>query len=202
MELRSSEARVREQSGLIRQAAEHLNALLTEILDLAKIEAGAMPIHMEPVALKPLLREVTELFRVSAVSKGLALHMSVAAQVPATLETDRLKLKQMINNLLSNAIKFTAEGSISLEAELAPDARHVRIHVRDTGAGIAVEQQARIFEKFSQGNAQISYEHGGTGLGLSLSRALAELVGGQLTLESQVGKGSTFTITLPLPSAA
>ena len=202
MELRSSEARVREQSGLIRQAAEHLNALLTEILDLAKIEAGAMPIHMEPVALKPLLREVTELFRVSAVSKGLALHMSVAAQVPATLETDRLKLKQMINNLLSNAIKFTAEGSISLEAELAPDARHVRIHVRDTGAGIPVEQQARIFEKFSQGNAQISYEHGGTGLGLSLSRALAELVGGQLTLESQVGKGSTFTITLPLPSAA
>jgi signal transduction histidine kinase len=111
--------------------------------------------------------------------------MSVSAQVPATLETDRLKLKQMINNLLSNAIKFTAEGSISLEAELAPDARHVRIHVRDTGAGIPVEQQARIFEKFSQGNAQISYEHGG-----------------QLTLESQVGKGSTFTITLPLPSAA
>ena len=160
-----------------------------------------MPTHMEPVALRPLLREVADLFRVSAVSKNLALHMSVSAQLPATLVTDRLKLKQMINNLLSNAIKFTTEGSISLEAELAPDARHVRIHVRDTGSGIPAEQQARIFEKFSQGHAHISYEHGGTGLGLSLSRALAELVGGQLTLESQVGKGSTFTITLPLPSA-
>lgn len=202
MELRSGEAQVREQSGLIRQAAEHLNDLLTEILDLAKIEAGAMLAHLEPVALGPLLREVADLFRVSAASKNLTLHMRVSEQLPATLVTDRLKLKQMLNNLLSNAIKFTAEGSVSMEAEPAPDACHVLIHVRDTGCGISVEQQARIFEKFSQGHARISYEHGGTGLGLSLSRALAELLGGQLTLESQVGQGSTFTIALPLLPAA
>lgn len=198
MELRSSEPRVREQAGHIRQGAEHLNALLTEILDLAKIEAGAMPTHPEPVALQPLLQEVTDFFRISALAKGLALHLEVAQGTPNTLVTDRLKLKQMLNNLLSNAIKFTDHGQVVLRAHRSVDGQQLLLQVIDTGCGIALDQQARIFEKFSQGNARVSYQHGGTGLGLSLSRALAELLGGSLNLHSREGEGATFTIALPL----
>lgn len=203
MELRAQEPRVREQSGLIRQGAEHLNALLTEILDLAKIEAGAMGTNPEPVDLQTLVSEVTELFRVSTAAKSLGLTSSVAPDVPATLVVDRLKLRQILNNLLSNAIKFTSQGHIDLRVAPGPQAGWVSFHIQDTGPGIAPDLHAVIFEKFSQGNARTSYQHGGTGLGLSLSRALAELLGGTLTMQSAVGEGSTFTLSLPvhLPEA-
>lgn len=198
MEMRSSDAQTREQSSLIRQGAEHLNALLTEILDLARIEAGAMPAHPEPIELTSLLHDVIELFRVSAMAKSLALTATTAAEVPNTLVSDRLKLKQILSNLLSNAIKFTPAGTVSLAVDASPDGRQVQFHVTDTGPGIPENLHEVIFEKFSQGHARISYQHGGTGLGLSLSRALADLLGGTLTVKSSVGEGSTFTLSLPL----
>ena len=205
MELRSNDPQTREQSSLIRQGAEHLNALLTEILDLARIEAGAMPAHPEPVELPGLLHDVIELFRVSAVAKSLALTATTAANVPNALVTDRLKLKQILNNLLSNAIKFTPSGTVCLAVDTSADGHHVQFHVTDTGPGIPENLHEVIFEKFSQGHARVSYQHGGTGLGLSLSRALAQLLGGTLTVRSRVGEGSTFTLSLPLqipPKAA
>lgn len=198
MELRSKEPVVREQSALIRQGAEHLNVLLTDILDLAKIEARVMTKILEPVAVHALLDEVTSLFRVSASAKGLALTVVEGPGIPATLNTDRLKLKQILHNLLSNAIKFTPAGAVTLSVERTAEAKHLCFHISDTGPGIAPEIQELIFEKFRQGNAHVSYEHGGTGLGLALSRELAGLLGGTLTLQSHVGDGSTFTLTLPL----
>lgn len=197
MELRSGDPVVREQSSLIRQGAEHLNALLTEILDLAKIEAGATPTHNEPIQLRALVRELTDLFRVSAMAKGLTLHLTIAAQTPPILTTDALKLKQILSNLLSNAIKFTPEGYVSVKVEPSADSSHVLLHVTDTGPGIPAELQEKIFEKFSQGNARVSYQHGGTGLGLALSRALAQLLGGALVVVSRPGEGARFTLSLP-----
>jgi signal transduction histidine kinase len=201
MELRSKDPQDREQASYIRHGAEHLNALLNEILDLARIEAGAMPAHPEPIDLRDVVRDVIELFRVSAVAKSLALHSTTAAAVPHAIVTDGLKLKQILNNLLSNAIKFTPSGTVELTVDTSPDGRQVLFNVADTGPGIAPELHGVIFEKFSQGHARISYEHGGTGLGLSLSRALATLLGGTLTVESRMGEGSIFTLSLPLQTA-
>ncbi len=198
MELRSKEPVVREQSALIRQGAEHLNVLLTDILDLAKIEARVMTKISEPVAVHALVGEVTSLFRVSASAKGLALTVVEGPGIPATLNTDRLKLKQILHNLLSNAIKFTPAGAVTLSVERTADAKHLCFHISDTGPGIAPEIQELIFEKFRQGNAHVSYKYGGTGLGLALSRELARLLGGTVTLQSCVDDGSTFTLTLPL----
>ena len=197
MELRSKDPLIQEQSALIRQGAEHLNALLTEILDLARIEAGAMPTHHEPVMLPDLLREVTELFRVSAAAKSLQLDTHLHAAATQPLVTDGLKLKQILNNLLSNAIKFTAHGGVELTVEPDLEGQQMLFHVTDTGPGIAPELQDRIFEKFSQGNARVSYQHGGTGLGLSLSRSLATLLGGTLSVQSRPGEGARFTLALP-----
>ena len=149
MELRSKDPLIQEQSALIRQGAEHLNALLTEILDLSRIEAGAMPAHHEPVMLPDLLREVTELFRVSAAAKSLQLDTHLHAAATQPLVTDGLKLKQILNNLLSNAIKFTAHGGVELTVEPDLEGQQMLFHVTDTGPGIAPELQDRIFEKFS-----------------------------------------------------
>ncbi|WP_287924856.1 ATP-binding protein, partial [Diaphorobacter sp.] len=176
-----------------------LNALLTEILDLAKIEAGAMPTYPEPVLLDDLLREVIELFRVSAVAKSLKLDFYLHAAAAQPLVTDRLKLKQILNNLLSNAIKFTSHGGVRVDVEIDAQGQQMLFHVTDTGPGIALELQEQIFEKFSQGGARVSYEHGGTGLGLSLSRALAALLGGTLSVQSRLGEGARFTLALPYP---
>lgn len=197
MELRSSDARVREQSSLIRQGAEHLNALLNEVLDFAKIEAGAMPTHPEAVELLTLLRDLTDLFRASAMTKGLTLQLLIpAATTTIPLVTDPLKLKQILSNLLSNAIKFTSQGNVSLEVVPSPNTRQVLIHVTDTGPGIPEELQQRIFERFRQGHSRIGHQYGGTGLGLSLSRSLAGLLGGTLVVSPSLA-GARFTLSLP-----
>jgi signal transduction histidine kinase len=196
MEHRLPDARFREQAGLIRKGAEHLNTLLTEILDLSRVEAGAMPIVSEPTDLRKLVQDTAEFFTLSAVEKGLALNTRVAEDVPALTLCDALRVKQILNNLLSNAVKFTLVGEVRIDLE----ARHGRLlcHVLDTGPGIAPELQDKVFERFSQGSARVSYQHGGTGLGLALSRALAELMGGRLTLQSELGTGACFTLSLPL----
>lgn len=195
MERRLEDPRYREQAGLIRKAAEHLNALLTEILDLSKVEAGAMTLHREPQVLAELLQAAADFYAVTAADRGLKLEVRIDPDAPVTLVCDGLRLKQILNNLLSNAMKFTKEGAVRLELDAT--AESVRVHVVDTGPGIPLDKQELIFERFRQGNSRVSYEHGGTGLGLALSRALAQLMGGALTVESQPGHGARFTLTLP-----
>lgn len=202
MELRSQEPLIREQARLICLGAEHLNTLLNEILDLSKIESGAMPTHTEPVLLPDLVREVTELFSVSAQAKSLQLQTLLHPEASKPLVTDRLKLKQILNNLLSNAIKFTDQGHVELAVEPSADGRQMLFHATDTGPGIDSAMHESIFEKFSQGDARVSCRHGGTGLGLSLSRSLATLLGGTLTLQSHPGDGARFTLALPLVQKA
>jgi signal transduction histidine kinase len=153
------------------------------------------------VDLRDLARDVSELFRASAQAKSLSLTTTIASDVPLTLFTDRFRLKQILNNLLSNAIKFTLSGAVELAIKPSPEGSHVLFHVIDTGPGIAPAKHEIVFEKFSQANARISYQHGGTGLGLSLSRGLAQLLGGTLNVESSLGKGSKFTLSLPCHGA-
>jgi len=195
MELRLEDPRFREQAGLIRKAAEHLNTLLTEILDMSKVEAGAMTLNPEPQVLADLLQATADFFAVSAADKGLTLSVRIDPAAPTSLVCDGLRLKQILNNLLSNAMKFTKAGSVTIELDATPE--QVRVHVVDTGPGIPAELHEAIFEKFRQGSARVSYEHGGTGLGLALARALAELMGGTLTVMSEEGHGTRFTLGLP-----
>ena len=196
MERRLEEPRFRESAGMIRRSAEHLNTLLTEILDFAKMEAGAMVVHPAPVALAPLLQGVQEFFRVTAAEKGLALELRLAPGLPEQVLVDELRVKQVLNNLMSNALKFTASGSVTLSA--ATEGGRLHIDVVDTGPGIPPELQELVFERFRQANAKIANDHGGTCLGLALARGLAERMGGTLTLHSAVGVGSTFRLALPL----
>ncbi|MFO1327471.1 MAG: ATP-binding protein [Rubrivivax sp.] len=196
MEMRLPDARHREQAGLIRKAAEYLNELLTEILDLVKVEAGAMQVDRRPVDPRPVVEGVATFFAVTAADKGLQLQTRFADDLPPAVLADELRLKQILNNLMSNAFKFTEAGSVTIEVDR--DQRHMRLHVVDTGPGIPPHLHETIFERFRQGDGRVSYQHGGTGLGLALSRALVELMGGTLTVQSAVGAGSRFTVALPL----
>lgn len=195
MELRLQQPSFREAATLIRQAADHLNTLLTEILDLAKVEAGAMPIVLAPHPVRELLQNTADFFAISAAQKGLTLDIAISDDTPEILTCDGLRLKQILNNLLSNALKFTATGGVRLEVQAEGD--RLLFHVVDSGPGIAEHLHEIIFEKFRQGSAQVSSQHGGTGLGLALSRALAELMQGQLTVTSTLGEGARFTLSLP-----
>lgn len=199
MEQRLEDPKFRKQAGLIRKGAEHLSTLLTEILDLAKVEAGGMKMNQEWVNLREVLQGCVDFFALSASNKGLALRVQIDEHLPATLNCDGLRLKQILSNLLSNAIKFTEHGGVTLSAQV--QAGHIDFHVDDTGPGIPANLQQRIFEKFRQANDQISTQHGGTGLGLALSRGLAELMQGQLSVSSAPGQGARFTLSLPLASA-
>lgn len=195
MELRLDQPRFKEQAGLIRKAADHLNALLTEILDLAKVEAGAMPHLPAEQNVAEIVQSTADFFAVTAANKNLDLQVQIAPDTPATLVCDGLRLKQVLNNLLSNAMKFTEVGTVTIAVDSTADT--VRFHVADTGPGIPAHLHETIFEKFRQGNDKVSYQHGGTGLGLALSRALAALMGGTLTVTSTEGQGSRFTLNLP-----
>ncbi|MEY8874983.1 MAG: MHYT domain-containing protein [Leptothrix sp. (in: b-proteobacteria)] len=200
MEHRAPDATTRAQAGLIRKGAEHLNALLTEILDFSKIEAGAMTLHTEPVDLAALVQGTVDFFALAAQEKGLALEAHIAADCAEPLRLDSLRLKQILNNLLSNALKFTPSGAVRVGVER--DGATLLIHVDDTGTGIAAKLQELIFETFRQADDRVSHEHGGTGLGLALSRGLAQLMGGSLVVQSRVGVGSRFTLSLPITSVA
>jgi len=196
MEHRLEQPKFREQAKSIRKGAEYLNRLLTEILDMAKVDAGAMELSLESLELRPLVLETSDFFALAAEEKGLTLTAEVAPDVPDFLLCDGLRLKQILNNLLSNAVKFTASGGVAVSVRVS--AGQLQFDVADTGPGVPVDMQEAIFEKFRQGDARVSYEHGGTGLGLPLSRGLAGLLKGSLTLQSDPGAGSCFSLMLPL----
>ncbi|MGH7457850.1 MAG: ATP-binding protein [Longimicrobiaceae bacterium] len=179
-------------------ASQHLLELVSDILDLAKIEAGKMPVHVEQVQLDALVRELSETIEPMIHRKKLEYTVEIGGDVPA-LETDRTKVKQILLNLLSNAVKFTPEGKISVGAR--PDGDEaVEITVSDTGIGISEQNRDKIFEDFRQVDQSSTREYGGTGLGLSITKKLLELLDGTIWVESEEGKGSTFFVRLPLKS--
>ncbi len=178
--------------------SRHLLGLINDILDITRIEAGRMPLTVTSFPLKTLVEEVLlEMEPIIARRPQLEVVVRIPPTVP-TVKTDRQKVKQIVLNLLSNSLKFTEQGGIYIRAGY--DGRHgaVWVEVRDTGIGIAVENQAQVFEDFSQLDSSPSRGHGGTGLGLSICRRLAQMLGGGITLESQMGNGSTFTLRIPL----
>ena len=183
----------------IHASAQHLLVLINDILDLAKIEAGRMPLHIEEVDLRLLLVEVTSQMEPLFKKKGLKFSREMR-QHDLLMRTDRTKVKQIMLNLLSNAVKFTHRGSVTVTAEALQD--QVRISVADTGIGIAEEHLAAVWEDFRQVDQSSTREFGGTGLGLSITKKLVEALGGQVDLRSTLGEGSTFTITLPRESEA
>ncbi len=205
-----------EYARTIHSAGTDLLKLINEILDLSKVESGKMEINVENVSLADLVAMIEQKFRHVAQDKGLAFHIAVAENLPAVLHTDGQRLIQIINNLLSNAVKFTGEGEVKLTVQRPTDippisrrekngfepTKTIVISVTDTGIGIPVDKQQLIFEAFQQVDGTTSRGYGGTGLGLSISRQLARLLGGELTLESEEGKGSTFTLYLPEEAAA
>lgn len=184
----------------IHASGEHLLGLVNTVLDLGRIESGRMVLTRRRETLRPLLEAALAAHASTAAGKGLELRLAVDPGVPEFLACDRMRLLQVLNNLLHNAIKFTDRGSVVLRVDCAGGG--VRLAVADTGPGIAPEQQARIFERFTQADDSDVRSHGGTGLGLALARDLVQLMGGRLSLESETGRGATFAFTLTTEAPA
>ena len=181
----------------IENAGRHLLGLINDILDLSKIEAGRMDVFIEEVEIAPLLDEVRSIITPLTQKNGNSLEFRVSPDL-SSMRTDRTKLKQSLLNVLSNASKFTQNGRLTLAAErFDAGIPMVRFAVSDTGIGMNEEQLGRLFQAFSQADASTTKKYGGTGLGLAITRHFCHLLGGEITVTSQPGEGSTFTIALP-----
>lgn len=173
--------------------------IINDILDVTKIESGKLEIDPEPISPAKLCRKIEALYSSAALAKGLELQLEIDPALESRFWIDEMRLNQIIGNLVSNAIKFTEQGHVKLIADQADDA--LRFAVRDTGIGIDSEAQSRIFDRFSQADSSTTRKFGGTGLGLTISREIAELMKGRLTLTSQPGKGTEFALHIPAQSA-
>lgn len=185
-----------ELTGLIRASSDQLGRLIGDILDLARIESGALVLSDTPMALADIVQDVLGLSSLAAQEKGLALLAEIAPEVAAEVMGDPLRLKQVLTNLISNAVKFTDRGSVCLHVSREGD-RH-RFEVRDTGPGFDDAQRKVIFNRFQQADATITRRFGGSGLGLPISRELVVAMGGELDCRAEPGKGATFWFSLPL----
>ncbi|PHR57616.1 MAG: hypothetical protein COA47_11600 [Robiginitomaculum sp.] len=186
-------------------AGQILMTLLNDILDLAKIEAGKLEIDQTNVDLRHILGGVERLYRAQANDKGLDFSLEIDDNVPQAIKSDPTRLRQIVFNLVSNAIKFTGAGSVTIHVSAEPvgqSKNQIRISITDTGIGIAEEARGRLFSRFEQAETSTSRRFSGTGLGLAISKQLAELMGGVLNLQSEVGKGSTFTLCLEAETMA
>ncbi|HWH72586.1 MAG TPA: ATP-binding protein, partial [Candidatus Sulfotelmatobacter sp.] len=189
-----------EYARVIQGSGNGLLTLIDEILDLSKIESGKMELEYQSVAPEDIIHALDSMFAPLAKEKGIRFEINAAEDLPPAIETDRLRLEQILRNLLSNALKFTTEGSVTLDIENRGTT--ISFAVKDTGIGIPADKQQTIFEAFQQADGSTRRKFGGTGLGLSISRELAKLLGGEIRLESEEGKGSTFTLLLPLEKGA
>jgi signal transduction histidine kinase/CheY-like chemotaxis protein/CHASE3 domain sensor protein len=185
-----------EYARVIQTSGNGLLALIDEILDLSKIEAGKMELEYQEVFIEDMLKELKALFTPVAVEKKIQFKVEADADLPKLIETDRMRLEQIMRNLISNAIKFTAEGSVTLHVK--KENKGLAFIVSDTGIGIAKEKQQSIFEAFQQADGSTRRRYGGTGLGLSISRELAKILGGEIHLKSEEGKGSEFKLIIPI----
>ena len=194
------DAKLERYAGNIHKSGAGLLELINDLLDLAKIEAGRMEVRSESLSLSDLFESLTTLLAPVAAKRRVQVVPGVAGDVPL-IRVDPGKLQQILYNLLSNAIKFSPDGGrVSLDAERDGQER-VRISVSDAGPGIDSSQHETIFEKFRQLDAGVTRRHGGTGLGLTISRELAALLGGTINVESEVGRGATFRLTIPVEPA-
>ena len=182
----------------IRRNGEHLLAVLNDILDLSKIEAGKMTVEAAPCSPAQMAVDVASLMRVRAHAKSLQFDLQFETPVPETIHSDPTRLRQILMNLVGNAIKFTQRGRVSMAVSCALPA--LRFHIRDEGIGMAPEQVARLFQPFAQADSSTTRRFGGSGLGLVICRRLAEMLGGTILVESEVGRGSTFTFELDVGS--
>lgn len=188
-----------EYAEVIQSSGHGLLQLIDEILDLSKIESGKLELEYERVTVNEILQNMRMLFQPMAAEKNVVLTIEADESIPVMIETDKQRVEQVLKNLLSNALKFTHNGSISLKATMANGSDNdLSFIVTDSGIGIPEEKQQLIFEAFQQADGSTKRKYGGTGLGLSISRQLARLLSGDITLESEVNKGSTFTLTIPL----
>jgi CheY-like chemotaxis protein len=181
----------------IQSAGNDLLNLISDILDLSKIEAGHMEVNSERVPIEQIAKSLRQSFEPVAADKNLSFEITIEAGVPESIETDSQRLQQVLKNLLSNAMKFTEKGSVTLNIT-SNKAGLISFEVKDTGIGISPEQRDMVFEAFRQADGTTNRKYGGTGLGLSISRELAHLLGGDITLESEAGVGSTFTLAVPV----
>jgi signal transduction histidine kinase/CheY-like chemotaxis protein len=189
----------RRQARVIHEAGADLRTLIDDILDISRIEAGHVAVHLEWVDLGPVLQELMELVGPLLADKPVRLELRIDPAAPGRIHTDREKLRQILKNFLSNAIKFTDQGHITLSLEARPDAgRPLALSVTDTGIGIPEDKQEIIFEAFQQADGSTRRRYGGTGLGLSISRELASVLGARIEVHSQPGSGARFDLLLPL----
>jgi signal transduction histidine kinase len=184
----------------ITAAGKHLLALINDVLDLAKIEAGKMTLYLETFAVARLAREVVSTMQPLVEKNANTLHVDIADDV-GSIYADMTKVRQIVLNLLSNACKFTKQGCITIEMrrETANATAWLTCRVRDTGIGMSAEQMARLFQEFAQAEASTQHQYGGTGLGLVLCQRFCQMMGGEITVTSASGKGTTFTVRLPDP---
>ncbi|MBF0621796.1 MAG: response regulator [Magnetococcales bacterium] len=190
-----------EQKGYLNKlqaAGDSLVFLINQILDLSKMESGKMQLVEEPVNIQALISEVAEMFRLIAVDKGIVLENTFDTKMPVWLRLDGDRLRQIFFNLLGNAIKFTKKGRIKVQCIPNVESKKVFIEIQDTGIGIHEDALDEIFEIFRQGDSTVTRRYGGTGLGLTLSRQLVELMGGLIQVESHLGQGSCFSVELPM----
>lgn len=203
LEHNAADGSARAQARLISDAGFMMKALLDDLLDHAKLDAGHMTVDSVDFNLRELLNQTARLWRGPARAKGLKLRVEGAAKVPDAVRGDPMRLRQVLNNLISNAMKFTDSGAITLRLNAWPEepgGYSVLIEVADTGPGMTSAQVARLFTPFDQTEDGVSARHGGTGLGLAISRQLVELMGGRLTARSRPGEGANFTFALRLDS--
>lgn len=190
-------------ANIVTSSSHHLHLLINQLLDLSKIEAGKMTTAMDQVKLSDLLLEVESTVRTLVSQNNNQLQCNIITPI-ITIQTDRLKLKQILFNLLGNACKFTENGNITLTVSdtIENNVHWILFEVKDTGIGISEEQQEKLFESFSQADPSTTRKYGGTGLGLSLSKKLAELLGGTVDVVSFPNKGSSFTVKIPAMTTA
>lgn len=199
-----------DRVGKIEAAGQHLLSIINDVLDISKIEAGKMLLDVTDFSLDDVLRNVLELTADKVRSKGLAMHLDIEPGIPAKLRGDAQRLSQILLNFTSNAVKFTEQGSIMLSvrrlqnmdsalagATPASSAIRLRLQVQDTGIGIEHDKQAKLFDAFEQADVSITRKYGGTGLGLTISKHLAEMMDGKIGVESRVGEGSRFWCDIP-----
>jgi PAS domain S-box-containing protein len=190
----------RERLALVRQSGETLLAILNDLLDLSKIEAGKLTLEDAEFDLGGLMRGAHGAFTARAEEKGLAFRLDIEPGALGVYKGDPVRVRQIVYNLLANAVKFTERGEVAMAVGREGEA--LTVTVRDTGPGISAEVQSRLFEKFEQADASTTRRYGGTGLGLAICRELASLMGGRIAARSVEGEGAVFSVTLPLPRVA
>ena len=197
----TSDADREEYAHTIKRNGEHLLHLINDILDVSKVESGVMALEAQTVNLSELMGEICTQFDIQARSRGIQLIVKISSKIPVTITTDETRVKQVLVNIIGNALKFTEKGQVLIDISYRslPSLAHPELVflIQDTGCGIAVESQQKIFQPFTQAEAYITRRYGGTGLGLSLARNIAQILGGDVRLVwSELGKGSAFELTI------